>query len=108
MVHTPEIISINSVNSTYKSIDNDPSNFYNTKGMVMDGFKPCEGDIISISSYSIAGKPSGYICVNEKDERLHWSGRSYNDRLTFKKLDEVALCLSGGEIPSIKMQVICA
>jgi hypothetical protein len=110
MIHSPEIVCINSGNTSYRSFGNDPdpSCFYNVKGMIMDGFKPCKGDILSISSYSIIGKRSDYICACDKDERLHWSNSPYNDRLTFKKIDEVPLVLSGGKIPSIKMQVVCA
>ena len=99
MIYSPEVMVL----PNYRGLNVNPSNFYNRKTDIMDGMKLCSGDIISISSYSIVGNPSDYISVSEKDERLYWSDKIYDDRLMFAKTAETYIVLPESMIESVKI-----
>lgn len=91
----------------YRSINSNPSLFYNIKGQTMDGTLLSIHDIISITSYSIIGNINNYITVDKSTEHLYYCDKIYNDRLMFAKINDGHFSMGmGSKISYVDLEVI--
>ena len=114
MAASPEVVI---TSSKYKGIDPDPRNFVNPAGYVFDAFKPCVGDVITLSSYGISGSPStgDYVTSGSQAYTLLWASSGsinpFGGRLTMKLLAETYVSIGTGAIDNqrvlaYKLQVL--
>ena len=65
MAYTPEIVVVAAADGTqYKGINQDPRNFRNEAGKLVDAFKPQPGDIILMSEDAFSGARSSNTHAN--------------------------------------------
>lgn len=89
MVWSPEMVDTGSL---ARNIDQNPRNFFNAAGKVLDVFKPKVGDIISLSPEALTGTKSTNTFVNATDTtggyKLVWGSTQTSSVLSLKLLSD--------------------
>jgi len=102
MAATPEVVVVLSGTYAYKGLNDDPRNFYNISGSMIDAFQPQKNDMIKISSAAITGSPSTgvYVVPAEGTFKLAWSATAptSGSNLCFKEVEESYFSIGSGSI----------
>ncbi len=74
MAYSPEVVVIQAGGANYKGINQDPRNFINYSGSIVDAFKPQPGDIVlmSVDAFSGARGSNTYASSYADNFDLAW------------------------------------
>lgn len=104
MAATPHVNITFSGNYAYKGLNDDPRNFYNPSGSVIDAFKPQASDIILMTGDGITGSPStgDYVVPAEGSFKLAWSATAptAGSMLCFVRRADTYVSIGSGAIDS--------
>jgi len=103
MAASPENVITFSGTLAYRGLNDNPQNFYNASGSVMDAIKPVVGDIVVMSASCISGSPStgAYVVPAEGVFQLAWAATApTSGSLVFKELAETYVSIGTGAINS--------
>ena len=99
MAASPEVVVVTAADGTaYKGINQDPRNFINIAGSVVDAFKPQPGDIITLSEDAFSGAKSTNTHANAAADRfdLVWGTTQTGDALALKWLATDYISIGSG------------
>lgn len=99
MAATPEIVNVTAADGTvYRGLNQDPRNFINAAGAVVDAFKPQPGDIVTLSEDAFSGAKSTNTHANSGADRfdLVWGTTQVGDSLTLKYLTTDYISIGSG------------
>ena len=99
MAATEGVVSTTSGTKVYKGLSNDPRDFTNLAGEIMDLFKPVVGDIVEMTADAIGGTKSSneYIVATAGEAKLQWGSAAVSG-LSLKLKDEQFLSIGLGGI----------
>jgi hypothetical protein len=99
MAVTPEVVVVQAADGTnYKGINQDPRNFINIAGSLIDAFKPQKGDIITLSADAFTGAKSTNTHANSAADAYDfvWGTTQIVDSLTLKWLSTDYFSIGSG------------
>jgi hypothetical protein len=76
MAYSPEVVTVVSGTLKYKGLNNDPRNFTNLSGDILDAFKPQVGDIVTMTADGIGTTALGsntYAVAKDGQYKLDWA-----------------------------------
>ena len=117
MANTPEIVNVTAADGTvYRGINQDPRNFINASGSIIDAFKPMVGDIILASAdcFSAAYAAGSYFAVAQPHFfDLMWAAIPAGDDVTYFKYvstDYISIGSGsqiGGDQRAVAYRIMC-
>jgi hypothetical protein len=76
MAYSPEVVTVVSGTLKYKGLNNDPRNFTNLSGDILDAFKPQVGDIVTMTADGFGTTALGsntYAVAKDGQYKLDWA-----------------------------------
>jgi len=98
MAYTPEIVVVQSGANNFKGIDQDPRNFINLSGSVVDAIKPQPGDVflMSVDAFSGARSSNTYANAYADNFDLAWGTTQTGAALSFQYLATDYITIGSG------------
>ena len=114
MAATPEVVVVTAGGASYRGINQDPRNFINAAGDLVDVFKPQPGDILLLSEDAFSGAKSTNTHANSGADRfdLVWGTTQVASSLSLKWLATDYITIGSGSaigdtrLVAYRMQVL--